>query len=177
MAAAFLSGPYDVFIGIDDDVGVSEELLRKFVTLQYNFLGVYLPQRSLDLSRFEEAILAGHRGRAAQYVAAPCVPPPEPADALLVDGIRKVERIGTGFYIIRRSILEEMIKNGIVSKEVVRHANFTGVQYGFFNNIGSNEGYLSEDYSFCQRVRQAGFDIHAYAGPGITHTGSMTFHS
>ena len=70
-----------------------------------------------------------------------------------------------------------MIKNGIVSKEVVKQANFTGVQYGFFNNIGSNEGYLSEDYSFCQRVRQAGFDIHAYAGPGITHTGSMTFHS
>ena len=161
LAAAFLSGPYDVFIGIDDDVGISKELLIKLVSLQYNFLGVYLPQRSLDLSRFEQAVLAGHRGRAAQYVAAPYVPPSphESADALLKGGIRKVERIGTGFYIMRRNILEAMIKNDIVVREVVNQANFTGVQYGFFNNISSNEGYLSEDYSFCERIRQAGFDI------------------
>ena len=179
LAAAFLSGPCDVFIGIDDDVGVSEELLIKFVNLQYNFLGVYLPQRSLDLSRFEQAVLAGRRGRAAQYEAAPYVPssPNESADALLKGDIRKVERIGTGFYIMRRSVLEAMIKNDLVIREAVNQANFSGVQYGFFNNISNNEGYLSEDYSFCERVRQAGFDIHAYAGPGISHTGSMTFYS
>ena len=178
LASVFLSSPCDVFVGMDDDVGISEELLRKLLTLQYNFVGVYLPQRSLDLSRFEQAVLAGHRGRAAQYAAAPHVPhsPNEPA-ALSEGGIRKVERIGTGFYVMRRSILETMIKNGIAVREVVNQANFTGVQYGFFNNIAINDRYLSEDYSFCERVRQAGFDIYAYAGPGVSHTGSMTFES
>lgn len=61
---------------------------------------------------------------------------------------------------------------------LTRMPNFSQATYGFFNNVTDDElGHLSEDYSFCTRVKRAGFEIHAYLGPGVSHTGPMTFKS
>jgi len=177
LAARFLQGDFDTFIGIDDDVGVSREVIDLFLSSGLNFVGTYLPQRVLSLEAFEAAILEGLRGREAQLRAAALVGPLIAAKDVGRPGIREVEWIGTGFFLLRRSVLKAMIDKGIAILQPAEQPGFSGTRYGFFDNISTPTQYLSEDISFCRRVREAGYAVNAYLGPGISHTGAATYHS
>jgi hypothetical protein len=171
MAQKFLESENDLFLGIDDDMGAELALARKLIQSGVNFVGCYIPQRQLDLEAFAEAIRGGASVLQARRKVAPMVGPK--SDKM---GIFEVDRIGTGFYVVRRTVLQAMVTKGIAVKQSTRLPAFKGVTHGFFNNIVSEDGgILSEDYSFCDRVRAAGFAVHAYRGPGLTHTGLMTF--
>ena len=178
LAAHFLASAHDKFIGIDDDIGVEIAVLERLLDHEADFLAVYQPQRTLDLNAFEAAILSGKSGRSAQYAAAPFVGTTSNPTNPSYGSIGKVQFIGTGFYILKKAVLESIIDQGIALKMLTRMPNFSQATYGFFNNVTDDElGHLSEDYSFCTRVKRAGFEIHAYLGPGVSHTGPMTFKS
>ena len=175
LAASFLASDADTFFGIDDDVGASINVIDLLFQSNLPFIGAFIPQRSINLDFFEKQIIEGHRGREARIKAAPLV------GAGRIDqtkiGIHQTPHIGTGLYLLKRSVLEEIIDKKIVKKERIQQAGYTADGYGFFNNIVTDSSYLSEDYSFCHRVSSAGILIHGYAGPGVTHTGFMTFSS
>lgn len=176
LAALFLESKFDTFIGIDDDIGVEIPVLERLLDFGAQFLAVYQPQRTICLNAFETAILAGKRGRAAQFAAAPYVGFESNSRNPEYREIEKVKFIGTGFYILKRAVLQDIIDKGLALSMQTEMPNFSQKTYGFFNNITNDElGHLSEDYSFCTRVSRAGFDIHAYLGPGISHTGPMKF--
>jgi hypothetical protein len=178
LAAHFLADEFDTFIGIDDDIGVSMPTLERLLDYQSDFLAVYQPQRSINLAAYEAAIVSGKRGRAAQFAAAPYVGIMSNDSIPEYGSISKVQFIGTGFYILKRRVLDEIVTRDLALPMITRMPNFEQNTYGFFNNITDDElGHLSEDYSFCTRVSRAGFDIHAYLGPGITHCGPMKFES
>ncbi len=171
MAQKFLDSDNEVFLGIDDDMGADVALARKLIQAGVNFVGCYIPQRQLDLDAFAVAIRGGATVMQARRKVAPMVGPK--SDKM---GIFEVDRIGTGFYLVRRSVLQAMVQKGVAVKQQTRLPGFQGVTHGFFNNIiDANGGILSEDYSFCDRVRAAGYVVNAYRGPGLTHTGLMTF--
>ena len=176
LAAHFLASDCTKFIGIDDDVSVSASAFAKMLSAESNFIAAVLPQRTMNLDLLEQAILAGHRGREARAIAAPPVSGGQ-GTLPAYGSVQQVERTGTGFYILHRSVLTGIVEHGLAVLERVSQANATVIAntYGFFNNISDENGYLSEDYSFCKRVREAGFAVDAYYGPGIGHTGSMTF--
>lgn len=178
LAAHFLQSSHDVFIGIDDDIGIEMAVLERLLNHDADFLAVYQPQRTLDLRAFENAVLSGKRGNEAQFAAAPYVGTQSNPTNPEYGTIGKVQFIGTGFYVLKHAVLEAMVEKGIAMPMHTRMPNFSQKTYGFFNNITDDKlGHLSEDYSFCTRVTRAGFDIHAYLGPGISHTGPMTFQS
>lgn len=176
LAALFLESKLDSFIGIDDDIGVDINVLERLLDFDAQFLAVYQPQRAISLDAFEAAILAGKRGRAAQFAAAPYVGFDSNSQNPEYGEIKKVKFIGTGFFILKRAVLQGIIDQELALSMHTKMPNFSRKSYGFFNNITDDElGHLSEDYSFCTRVSRAGFDIHAYLGPGISHTGPMKF--
>jgi hypothetical protein len=178
LAAQFLKSDKDIFIGIDDDVAVDTVALQKMLDHRSPFLGAYLPQRLIDLDAFESAIISGKRGKNARFSAAPYIGVESNPKNPEYGTIDKVQRIGTGFYILQRHVLRTIIERGLAVELHTTTPNFDQKIYGFFNNITDENGaVLSEDFSFCHRVERAGFDINAYLGPGITHTGLMAFGS
>ena len=178
LAAHFYDSSFDTFIGIDDDIGVTMETLDQFLDFDADFLAAYQPQRTINLQMFEQAILSGKTGKDAQFAAAPFVGTQSNVKNPDYGTIGKVDFIGAGFYILKRRVLEKIVARGLALNMITTMPGFQQRTYGFFNNITDDKlGVLSEDYSFCERVRRAGFDIHAYLGPGISHTGTMTFES
>jgi hypothetical protein len=176
LAAQFLKSDKDIFIGIDDDVAVDTAALQKMLDHGSPFLAAYLPQRLIDLDAFESAIISGKRGKNARFAAAPYIGVESNTKNPDYGTIDKVQRIGTGFYILQRHVLETIIERELAVELHTTTPNFDQKTYGFFNNISDENGVvLSEDFSFCARVERADFDIHAYLGPGISHTGLMNF--
>ena len=178
LASRFLKSGFDTFIGIDDDVGIDATVLEKLLDHKVPFLAVYLPQRGINLTALENAIISGKRGKSARFAAAPYIGVQSNLENPQYGTIAKVRLIGTGFYILQRQVLKTIIERELAVELHTTTPNFDQNMYGFFNNLTDDDGaILSEDFSFCERVRRAGFDINAYLGPGITHTGTMTFES
>ena len=73
----------------------------------------------------------------------------------------------------------------LISREIVgpfissklKDLGLEGTVYDFFDEIPLKNGdWLSEDYSFCQRVRELGdVEILAYVGAGVGHVGPVTY--
>lgn len=178
LASAFLDGQCDTFIGIDDDVGVKAAVIEQLLDADVDYIGAYLPQRRIDLTAFENAVASGKRGKNAQFAAAPFVGVGANPTNPEYGTFGKVDFIGTGFFILKRKVLDAIIEKDLAVKSLFKTVSFERITYGFYDNIRDDDGdLLSEDFSFCDRVRRAGFDIHAYLGPGISHTGTMTFES
>ncbi len=173
IATNFLQSSFDLLLCIDDDVGVNVDVAEMIIERGANYTGCYLPQRSIDLSTFAENIRSGLSDHDAHLKAAPLV-----GEATEKTGIFEVDRIGCGFFALRRTVLQEIVKKQIAIRQQTDLPSFKGTTFGFYNNIiGDDGGETSEDYSFCCRVKEAGYSVFAYRGPGITHTGDMTFNS
>jgi hypothetical protein len=173
LATIFLHSSCNLLLCIDDDVGVSQDVAEKILASGNNYVGSYIPQRTLDLSVFAKNVRSGLSDNEAQMEAAPLV-----GTATDKTGIFEVDQVGCGFFALRKPVLQVMVDKEIAVRQKTNLAAFQGTTYGFYNNIIEDDGgETSEDYSFCRRVREAGFSVFAYRGQGITHTGEMTFHS
>lgn len=82
----------------------------------------------------------------------------------------EMERAGTGLMVIRRPVIEEL----------VRHVKFyrgsDGLSYpALFDFALTDEGYIGEDYLFCDRARAAGFRIWADINAVVSHHGHKEY--
>ena len=89
------------------------------------------------------------------------------------DGMLRVDRIGTGFMLIRRHVLETMKAN---------HP-----EWGYYNNVNDrtdyalfdfelkNGEYYGEDYTFCNRAKADGFSIYLDPEINLPHIGTEEY--
>ena len=89
------------------------------------------------------------------------------------DGMLRVDRIGTGFMLIRRHVLETMKAN---------HP-----EWGYYNNVNErtdcalfdfelkNGEYYGEDYTFCNRAKADGFSIYLDPDINLPHIGTEEY--
>ncbi len=105
----------------------------------------------------------------------------DPNAIVMKDGFARVRRIGTGFLLVRRNVIERMCEaypelrhiapvfNGREPDKAARYALFDCM-------IDSETGeYLSEDYAFCRRWRDLGGAIWLDTRSKLSHTGPITF--
>jgi hypothetical protein len=96
------------------------------------------------------------------------------------DGLVALKDAGTGFMLIKRSVLESMAKaypelqynNDInVDKDLDKHT------YAFFDTIieESSKRYLSEDYTFCRRWQNLGGQVWLDPNISLNHYGTIPF--
>jgi hypothetical protein len=96
------------------------------------------------------------------------------------DGLVALKDAGTGFMLIKRSVLDTMAKaypelqynNDInVDKELDKHT------YAFFDTIieESSKRYLSEDYTFCRRWQALGGQVWLDPNISLNHYGTIPF--
>ncbi len=98
------------------------------------------------------------------------------------NGFAKVRFAGTGFLMIKRSVIERMVEKYPELKysrenraeDTLRNSPW---RVALFNCMIDPETgvYLSEDFSFCRRWTEMGGEIWADLQSRLTHTGSMTF--
>ena len=89
------------------------------------------------------------------------------------DGLLRVRRVGTGFMLIRRHVLEKLIE---LHPEWRYHVDTEDTHhYAVFDFKATPQGYTGEDYLFCDRVREAGFKVHLDPETNLGHYGSQEF--
>lgn len=92
---------------------------------------------------------------------------------LTEEGLLRVTRIGTGFMFIRRHVLENMRDahpewKYWVDVESKHH-------FALFDFAVTEQGYIGEDYLFCDRARELGFKIYIDPDINLGHFGSTEF--
>lgn len=91
------------------------------------------------------------------------------------DNILKVKHIATGFMMIKRHVIESMIK-AFPSTKYTDDVNFLTTDenkyaYALFDCSVENGTYCSEDWVFCNRWRNMGGNIFVDVTITLTHTG------
>jgi len=85
--------------------------------------------------------------------------------------LMRLERVGTGFMLIQRHVIEAM-----VATHPEWFYDFKGEQVcGVFDFQNRDGRYLGEDYLFCDRAREHGFKIHIDVDISLPHVGTEAF--
>ncbi len=164
---------------IDADIGF--EAAQAFRMLNFNrdvVAGSY-PLKLLDWQSGLNRALSGEPLESAplRYVGTPC----EGAQAESRDGFVSAAYAGTGFMMIKRQVILQMI-------EAYPHLRYTAAQnsanpslsphqYALFDCMIEPETgtYLSEDYTFCRRWRDIGGKIWLDTQGSLIHVGAHEF--
>ena len=95
-------------------------------------------------------------------------------DNLEFDGsLMRVKRIGTGFMLIQRHVIEKMAK---ANPEWSYKNKITGERmYALFDFDIKNDQYVGEDYLFCDRASDMGFTVHVDVDISLPHLGTESF--
>lgn len=97
------------------------------------------------------------------------------------DSMTEVYHIPTGFMMIKRNVIEKMMKEYPETKYTNNMGSLTEEEgkltYALFDCAISktNNTYLSEDWLFCERWRQIGGQVFAHVGIDLNHSGTETF--
>jgi len=162
---------------IDSDIKFRPEHVHRLLKADKDLVAGLYPLKALDwngaTTRPREN-LETLEDLALRYVGTPCLPGEAEWDGPFVTG----NYAGTGFMMIKRSLLERMIEaypelcySGIHSYPMFKAAPAT--QFALFDCMiePKTKVYLSEDYAFCQRWRQLGGKIWLDTEGRLTHVG------
>jgi hypothetical protein len=89
------------------------------------------------------------------------------------NGLLRVKRIGTGFMMIQRHVLETMIANHPEWAYVNNVDNRT--DSAIFDLKIVNGEYYGEDYLFCDRAAEDGFTVYLDPSISLPHVGQEKF--
>jgi hypothetical protein len=93
-------------------------------------------------------------------------------------GLVKAKRIATAFMLIRRDVLTTLIDNHPEWKyhdDRVENGHPDKFCYSIFDFKSTPEGYVGEDYTFCDRAREHGFEVWIDPTIKLGHMGITEF--
>jgi hypothetical protein len=165
---------------LDGDVSISPTALHGMIRANKDFVAAPYPQREgID---FQKALLHMQHGNPAEAAYGYKVFFPEGKDFDIdADGCAEITRVGLGCCLLSRGMLESMTES--YTPSLVFDDEATGLEtvalfnLMFFLRRDGRRALLSEDMSFCERVRDCGYKIHVYLGNGspVDHTGTFVY--
>lgn len=162
---------------VDSDIKFTPEHVERLLQADKELVAGLYPLKALDWNR---AVNEPHHNIATvedlalHYVGRPCQPDEVEWDGPFVTGTYA----GTGFMMIKRSLVERMTKaypelcySGIHAYP--RPDPTPSTQYALFECMidPDTKAYLSEDYAFCWRWRRLGGQIWLDTEGRLTHVG------
>jgi len=158
LVADFLASDADTLLFVDADVVITADAVMRLMALSIDkdiTAGIY-PRRGMDRKFFLDYYLDNQ-------------------GALEFDknGLLRVKRIGTGFMMIQRHVLETMRDN---HPEWAYDNNVDNrTDYAIFD-LGIIDGeYYGEDYLFCDRAAKDGFTVYLDPSISLPHVGQEKF--
>ena len=170
----------DHILFIDSDMAVDLAVFRRLLKARTPLIGAAYSERRLNLPVFAAAMAEDDNEARARALASNFTVRMKPGEKKISGGICPVDALGFGCVLIHRDVFQSLIDRQIVGPFIsskLKDLGLEGTVYDFFDEIPLENGdWLSEDYSFCQRVRQLGYvDILAYVGAGVGHVGPFTY--
>ena len=158
LVADFLESDADSMLFIDADVVVNADAILRLFALSLDkdiTAGIY-PRRGSDRKFFLDYHL-DDKG-ALEFDA---------------NGLLRISRIGTGFMMIQRHVLETMVAKHPEWAYDNNVANRT--EHAIFDLAIVNGEYYGEDYLFCDRAAADGFTVFLDPSISLPHVGSEKF--
>jgi len=143
---------------VDADIGFEPEEIFKLIIADRDVVGGLYPKKALPISYVVNKVPGAQK------------------EGNLVE----VANLGTGFMMIKRHVLEQMI----AKHPELHYVDSIGLdpkydpfKYALFDTEIDNDSkeYLSEDYTFCKRWRAMGGKIWADLTINLNHIGYFTF--
>jgi hypothetical protein len=165
---------------IDADIGFTPDQVGRMIALNEPVSAGSYP---LKIIHYDQAVIdrnqAGEGLDTAQlrYVGAPCLGD----EAETRDGFVTADFAGTGFMLIQRAALTQMMSAYPETRFTASHnratPNLSPNQYALFDCIIEKETghYLSEDYTFCKRWRAIGGKVWLDTQSKLMHIGPHEF--
>jgi hypothetical protein len=90
-------------------------------------------------------------------------------------GLVKAHRVATGFMMIQRRVFETLRDKH--PEYAHKDTNSDNILHSFFDFKVTPEGYIGEDFLFCDRAREAGFSVWVDPTIALGHMGVHEFQS
>jgi hypothetical protein len=171
----FLQTPATHLMFIDADINFDADDVFKLISHDKDIMTGAYPTKTIDwnkMSNSKDNTLAGLQENSIRYSSGF-------NDKVNKDGLLEVSYGATGFMLIKREVIEKMIKHypeTAYTPEVYDESNQAGMQkHALFDTMIYKGKYLSEDYTFCHRWQQMGGKIYIDPSIVLDHVGTYTF--
>jgi len=175
LAFSFLQTPATHLMFIDADINFDAEDVFKLISHNKDVMTGAYPTKMIDwnnMANSKDKSLAGLQRSSVFYSSGF-------NNKVDKDGLLEVSYGATGFMLIKREVIEKMIKHypeTAYTPEVYDDPSQAGMQkYALFDTMIYNGKYLSEDYTFCHRWQQMGGKIYIDPSIVLDHVGTYTF--
>jgi len=164
-------------------MGVSPAVLRRFFESEAAgapMVAAICPRRRLDLAAFAANVRAGRDDAEALALALDFPLRLPPGKITVRAGFAEVEATGFGCVLTARSVYEAVARDPATPRLTADQARRVGLEGddhpdAFAEAPLAEGGRLSEDFSFCARVRAAGLPILGWMGEGVSHVGPFAY--
>ena len=165
---------------IDADIGFSPDQVLRLLKFDVDVAAGAYPLKEIDWGKAERAIKAGRpdiHTASLNYVLAW----EDPGTIQSKDGFARVKRIGTGFLLIRRNVIDQMCNAypelRHIAPAFAGHEADATPRWALFECMidPDTREYLTEDYAFCRRWRDIGGEIWLDTTSKLSHTGPTVF--
>ena len=181
LARIFLESEHDYLMFIDADIGFDGEAILQLMAADKDVAcGIY-PKKEVNWDSVKRAALAGKtdlQDHGGAFVFNMIGKQDAHTDE---QGFFEVRHGGTGFMLIKRAVFEHL-KPHVPTYRTNSFVNEDGeyqkplVHEFFATSIDASGALLSEDYHFCELVRQHGGEIWANPFIKLDHVGTYVFH-
>ena len=151
----FMQNGHSHLLMVDDDMAWSADLPFRMLQENLDILGVPYKRKNIKNCRWT-------------------VNHPVP-DVDTMDGksyLMRVHSLGTGMMMIKRRVFETL---GPTTDKAILNDDRPAIPLYFRHTIDKNGKLKSEDFSFCERAREAGIDIWAWVDEEIAHIGNYAY--
>lgn len=191
----FLRSDAEHMLFIDSDIGFNPQDVIALMALQtpespYDVIAGPYPKKCITWEKIKQAVdkgVADENPNALEdfvgdFVFNPALDENESSRSIRLDEPAQVLETGTGFMMIRRKTFDkykEAYPEYSYKPDHVRTAAFDGSReiHAYFDCIiePKTRRYLSEDYMFCQNVRNMGMKVWLCPWMHLQHTGTYVF--
>ena len=167
---------------IDSDISFNYKMIERMINHDKEICLVPYPVKTLDFEKVKARIQEGStldpRLLGNQYTMAV----PDPSNVKVENGLIEVERGPAGCMLIKRSVMEALIKE-YPEFTINQHTLIDGKlvlrehMYNFFDTYWDPKAktYTGEDFYFCKLAKHAGIKMYALVDEYISHHGEFSY--
>lgn len=187
IVARFMESKCDYLMFIDADITFEAEHIKMLIADDKDIIGGIYPLKRYEIeNNLERAIKESKNDKGINYpmlkskLVNYAVNMLDNVDsATAINGVMEVKHIATGFMMIKRGVIEKMIRE-YPKMKLKQASNFDKYgeryYYNFFDTDVDKKGYyLSEDYAFCKRAKNIDYKIYADIRIPLCHSGTTTY--
>ena len=185
--SSFMESDHTHLLFVDSDIDFQAQSVFKMIAADKEVISVPYPLKDLCWEKAWKRIKAGEikseKDLKFKGLYRYPIKVAHEDDIRVNDGTIEVTHSPTGCMLIKREVIEKMIKaypemeiiqKTVINGEMINRPYFYNLFDTWFDPI--NKTYMGEDFAFCKLWRDLGGKCHAYVNDSIVHIGEHQYH-